>query len=84
MNRWSRQPYTPVADARPPKYRVLVPRYERTGEVERTPDGEVKWCRVAEWIELGTAVDMADALRKFPRSYWTTYSPVLEAIGEVH
>jgi hypothetical protein len=61
-------------------YRVLKPRCERTGEVTTTPDGEIKWQRVAEWIELGFATDMADAVRQFPRDLFNGYSPVLEPV----
>lgn len=65
-------------------YRVLRPVYTKTGEVTYTKDDAIEWCRV-EYVEVGVAEDMLDALRKFPRGYWSKcYSFVLEEIGRVH
>ena len=66
-------------------YRVLIPKYEKTGEVTQAPEGNIHWQRVARWIELGTARDMKEAREKFKPSHWLgCYSLVLEEIGAVH
>lgn len=58
-------------------YRVLKPRYEKTGEVTQTPEGPMRWHRVI-WVDVGMARDMPDAKAKFG-GY-----PVLEFIGRPH
>jgi len=64
-------------------YRVLTPKFEKTGDVTRIPGkDDIEWCR-AEMIELGIAKNLADALRKFPRCRKYGYSPILEPI-KVH
>lgn len=64
-------------------YRVLRPKYEKTGEVTYADGEEIRWNRVAEWIELGVAHSMDDANAKFPRGRKNGYSHVLEAI-QIH
>lgn len=61
-------------------YRVLhdYPRTEKTGDTTQTPDGLVRWNRVAEWPHKGYARDMEHAKEQFG-GY-----PVLEECGEVH
>jgi hypothetical protein len=48
-------------------YRVLhdYPRTEKIGESTMTPDGAVKWNRVAEWKCKGYANSMEEAKAKF-------------------
>lgn len=53
-----------------PNYKVLRPDFAPT--FEKTPQGQTVF-RVHRWVELGTAVDMADAKRLHP-------TPVLEAL----
>lgn len=62
-------------------YAVLTPVYEKTGESSMTPDGMVRWYRVAQMRHLGYAESMQDALRKFPRCKANGYSPILEWAG---
>ena len=65
-------------------FRVLKPIYTKTGETTATPEGVMHWCR-ADFVEVGVALDMADARDKFPPGYWRgCYSLVLEEIGTVH
>lgn len=67
-------------------YRVIAPKYvstERRYIGKDFPEGERIW-RVVGWIELGTAQDMAEALRKFPRGRGNGYSPILEQIDQLH
>jgi hypothetical protein len=65
-------------------YRVLRPKYEKTGETTLSSDDKVlNVVRVVEWIELGIACDMDDANKKFPRGRKNGYSHVLEPI-ELH
>lgn len=66
------------------RYRVLKPIYEKTGEMTPMPEGNIYWQRVAEWVDVGVAADMAEALKKFPRGRANGYSPVLEWIGKTH
>ena len=58
-------------------FRVLkdMPRTEKTGEATQTPDGLIRWRRVAEWPHQGFAENMAEAKAKFG-GY-----PVLEWVG---
>lgn len=65
-------------------YEVKRPRYEKTGEVTKTADGEVQWNRVCGWTVLGLADCFAEAYRKWPRGREYGYSHVLEDIGDVH
>jgi hypothetical protein len=64
-------------------YRVLKPTYEPTGEVARTDESEIRWQR-ATLHDIGSAESMADALRKFPRNAKNGYSPILEAVKNLH
>jgi hypothetical protein len=61
-------------------FKVLAtrPKTERSGEVTPSPEGEIKWHRVKDWPELGTAKDYEEARRKFGGR------PVLEHIGNIH
>jgi hypothetical protein len=58
------------------QYRVLkdYPRTEKTGETTQTPEGLIRWQRVASWAHVGYANNMADAKAKFGGC------PVLEQI----
>lgn len=58
-------------------YRVLKPRYSKTGETTQTPDGLIKWYRV-DWVDLGVANSYEEARAKFGGR------PVLERIGRLH
>lgn len=57
-------------------YRVLKPRYEKTGEVTQTPEGPIRWYRV-DWIHQGYADNYADARARFGGR------PVLEYVGKL-
>ena len=65
-------------------YRILKPIYERTGEVAYLPEGNIYWQRLVKYEHVGYAKDMAEALKKLPRSRTNGYSPILEWAGAVH
>jgi hypothetical protein len=47
-------------------YRVLLPIYEKTGEVTERPGGKpVHWERIERFVVLGGASDMEQAKEKF-------------------
>jgi hypothetical protein len=59
-------------------YQVLRPIYEKTGEVTPTREGrDIRWERVAKWLQIGTAIDMEHAKEQFGGS------PVLAEIAAV-
>lgn len=67
-------------------YEVKRPVYEKTGETLITSEGKLvdAW-RVASWVTVGIAQDMADANRRYPPGYWAKcYSWCLEEVKEIH
>lgn len=68
-----------VCDCGVDRYRVLRPRYEKTGETTQTPDGLVRWERVI-WDVIGTAQGMEDAKRRYAPGRKYGRALVLEAI----
>lgn len=57
-------------------FRVLRPKYIKTGETTQTPDGLIKWNAV-EWVHQGYAESLEEAKAKFG-GY-----PVLELVGRL-
>lgn len=57
-------------------YRVLRPRYSKTGETTQTPDGVIRWEKV-EWVDIGPARDMQEAKSKYGEGLEHGRAPVL-------
>lgn len=61
-------------------YRVIRPKYVKTGEVVESHGEEIPVMKVAGWIELGVAASMEEANERFPRGRKNGYSHILEEI----
>jgi len=61
-------------------FRVLKPTYRLNGKKNYIDGKVIDWCDL-DYIRLGYADDMQDALDKFPRNFINGYSPILEWVG---